>query len=93
MDWYIPITILPAVGLLIVSTTAQMMSLSAEIGGILSEKCTPFEHKLSGVKIKQLTRLTRATALLYISAACFVLAGIIGAILPADSMYIHSLHY
>ena len=84
MDWYIPITILPAVGLLIVSTTSQMMGVSIEIGDILSEKCTLFEHKLSGLKIKQLTRLTRATALLYVSAACFVLAGILGAILPEE---------
>lgn len=84
MDWYIPITILPAVGLLIVSTTAQMMGLSTEIGGILSKKCTLFEHKISELKIKQLTRLTRSTALLYVSAACFVLAGILGAILTED---------
>ena len=84
MDWYIPITILPAVGLLIVSTTSQMMGLSNEIGGILSERCTHFEHKLSDLKIKQLTRLTRSTALLYISAACFVLSGILGAILPKE---------
>ncbi len=91
MDWYIPITILPAVGLLIVSTTAQMMGLSTEIGGILSEKCTHFEHKISGLKIKQLTRLTRATALLYVSAACFVLAGILGAILPEEMGMIEEL--
>ena len=84
MDWYIPITILPAVGLLIVSTTAQMMAVSTEIGGILSDRCTLFEHKLSGLKIKQLERLTRSTALLYISAACFVLAGILGAIIPVE---------
>ncbi len=32
----------------------------------------------------QLTRLTRSTALLYVSAACFVLAGILGAILPEE---------
>lgn len=82
MDWYIPITIFPAVGLLILSTTAQMMGLSSEIGGILSEKCTEFEHEISGLKIKQLTRLTRATTLLYVSAACFVLSGILGAVLP-----------
>jgi hypothetical protein len=81
MDWYIPITILPAVGLLILSTTAQMMGLSSEIGGILSEKCSEFEYKISGLKIKQLTRLTRATTLLYVSAACFVLSGILGAVL------------
>ncbi len=85
MDWYIPITILPAVSLLILSTTSQMMNLSTEIGGILSDKCTHFEHKISGLKIKQLTKLTRATTLLYLSAACFVLAGIFGAILPEDS--------
>lgn len=82
MDWYIPITILPAVGLLIVSTTSQMMGLSTEIGSLLSKKCSPFQHKISDLKIKQLTRLTRSTALLYISAACFVLSGILGAILP-----------
>ncbi|MFK7808024.1 MAG: hypothetical protein AB8F74_09520 [Saprospiraceae bacterium] len=84
MDWYIPITILPAVGLLIVSTTAQMMNLSSEIGNILSDKCSHFDHKLSGLKIQQLSRLTKATALLYIAAACFVLAGILGAVLPED---------
>ena len=84
MDWYIPITILPAVGLLILSTTAQMMGLSTEIGGILSKKCSSFEHKVSELKIIQLTRLTRSTALLYVSAACFVLAGILGALLTED---------
>lgn len=82
MDWYIPITILPAVGLLIVSTTAQMMGISTEIGQILAQDCSVSEHQLSAKKIQQLTRLTRATALLYISAGCFVLAGIIGAVLP-----------
>ncbi len=82
MDWYIPITIFPAAGLLILSTTAQMMNLSAEIGGILSGRCTLFEHKISALKIKQLRLLTRATTLLYVSAACFVLSGILGAMLP-----------
>ena len=85
MDWYIPITILPAVGLMIMSTTAQMVALSGEVGNLLSgDSCSPFEHKIAGLKIKQLTRLTRATAFLYISAACFVLAGILGAILTEE---------
>lgn len=80
MDWYIPITILPGVGMLILSTVTQMMSLSAEIGEILKNKCTPFQHKISHQKIKQLRKLTIASALLYISAGCFVLSGIIGAL-------------
>ena len=78
MEWYIPITILPGVGMLILSTTSQMMTLSAEIGGLLSNKCTPFQHDISDRKIKQLNRLTVSAALLYISSACFVLAGIAG---------------
>ena len=84
MDWYIPLTILPVVALLILSTTAQLMGLSSEIGGILSDHCTAFEHKATNLRIKQLTRLTRATVLLYLSAACFVLAGILSAIIPKE---------
>ncbi|MCG8331795.1 MAG: hypothetical protein MI974_29180 [Chitinophagales bacterium] len=84
MEWYIPITILPAVGMLILSTTGQMMALSNEIAGLLGVKCTPFQHEVSDLKIVQLNRLTRAAALLYVSAACFVLSGILGAILPEN---------
>lgn len=80
MEWYIPITILPGVGMLILSTTGQMMNLSSEIGGLLAKKCTPFQHQISDKKIKQLNRLTVSTTLLYISSACFVLSGIFGAI-------------
>ncbi len=80
MEWYLPITILPAVGLLIMSTVPQMIAVSAEINDLLSGKCTPFQHKISDEKIKQLGLLTRAIALLYFSAGCFVLAGVIGRI-------------
>jgi len=34
MEWYLPITVLPAVGLLIMSTTGQMMNLSMEVGSL-----------------------------------------------------------
>ncbi|MEM1220617.1 MAG: hypothetical protein AAGH79_16970 [Bacteroidota bacterium] len=87
MEWYIPITILPGVGMLILSTTGQMMTLSAEIGNMLSDRCSPFQHEVSDMKIKQLNRLTKSAALLYISAACFVLSGVLGAIIPMDFMY------
>ena len=82
MEWYIPITILPGVGMLILSTTGQMMTLSAEIGALLATKCSPFQHQISDMKIKQLNRLTKSAALLYVSAACFVLSGILGALIP-----------
>ncbi|MEM9143965.1 MAG: hypothetical protein AAGA86_13330 [Bacteroidota bacterium] len=78
-DWYLPITILPGLGMLILSTTSQMMTLSAEIGSLLHEKCTPFQHRISDKKIKQLGLLTRASVLLYLAAGLYVLSGILGA--------------
>ncbi|MEM9885882.1 MAG: DUF2721 domain-containing protein [Bacteroidota bacterium] len=84
MEWYIPITILPGVGMLIMSTTGQMMSLSNEIESLLSKKCSPFQHKISHKKIAQLSRLTKAATLLYLSSACFVLSGILGALLGTE---------
>lgn len=86
MDWYFPITLLPAVGLLIMSTTAQMMNLSAEIGSILQQKSTPLLHKVSDMKIRQLGRLTKSVTLLYVSAAFFTLSGLMGAILEKDML-------
>ncbi|MFT4761731.1 MAG: hypothetical protein ACI9XO_003110 [Paraglaciecola sp.] len=80
MEWYIPITILPAISLLILSTTNQMMNLSSEIGQLLASKCSSFQHEISDLKIKQLGRLTKAATLLYTSAAFFVLSGLMVAI-------------
>jgi hypothetical protein len=77
MEWYIPITILPAAGILILSTTNQMMTLSNEIGHLLAEKCSPFQHNIADLKLLQLKKLTRAATFLYMAAACFVLAGLI----------------
>ncbi len=77
MEWYLPITILPAIGILIMSTTAQMMNLSGEIGNLLSGKCSAFELEISEMKINQLGRLTRSVTLLYVSAASFTLSGLI----------------
>lgn len=77
MDWYLPITILPASGLLIMSTTTQMLGLSNEIGAMLAVKCTPFQHRVADLKIQQLGRLTKAATSLYLSAACFVLSGLL----------------
>lgn len=96
MDWYLPITIIPGLGMLILSTTSQMMTLSSEIGNLLSSKCTEFQHKISDRKIKQLGLLTRASALLYLATGIYVLSGILGVIfenksildLPSITLYI-----
>ncbi len=86
-EWYLPITILPALGMLILSTTSQMMALSAEINKLLQEKCTDFQHLISSKKLKQLGLLTRAGALLYLASGIYVLSGILGALFETESFF------
>ncbi|QCD62503.1 hypothetical protein [Tenacibaculum maritimum] len=86
-QWYLPITILPAIGMLIMSTTSQMMALSTEINLLLSKKCTDFQHLISAKKLKQLGLLTRSSALLYLAAGIYVLSGISGAVLKNESFF------
>ncbi|MBO6605820.1 hypothetical protein [Psychroserpens sp.] len=86
-EWYLPITILPALGMLILSTTSQMMTLSNEINGLLQQKCTDFQHLISSKKLKQLGLLTRAGTLLYLASGIYVLSGILGALLETNSFF------
>ncbi|MDW3652383.1 MAG: hypothetical protein R8P61_35225 [Bacteroidia bacterium] len=83
MEWYIPITILPGIGMIIISTVNQMLSLSNEVGTLLNEDCSSFQHFIADKKIRQLGLLTKAMTLLYIAAASFVLSGILGVASPA----------
>lgn len=85
MIWYLPITIIPGLGMLILSTVTQMLNLSSEINTLVSEKCTAFQHELSARKIKQLGLLTRASALLYLATGSYVLSGILGVIFESES--------
>ena len=86
MNWYLPITIIPGLGMLILSTTSQMMTLSSEIGNLLSNKCSLYQHKISERKIKQLGLLTRASALLYLATGCYVLSGILGVVFETEAI-------
>ena len=87
MNWYLPITIIPGIGLLILSTITQMLNLSTEISGLVSSTCSKFQHTISARKIKQLGLLTRATAMLYVATGCYVLSGIVGVIYKNDAAW------
>ncbi|PHR27351.1 MAG: hypothetical protein COA38_13450 [Fluviicola sp.] len=91
MEWYLPITILPGLGMLIFSTTSQMMTISTEVGGLLSNKCSDFDHNIAKLKIKQIKRLTYASTLLYVAAGSYTLSGIIGAVLSQYNAISHSI--
>ena len=86
MNWYLPITIIPGLGMLILSTVTQMLNLSSEINGLITQKCSAFQHEISERKIKQLGLLTRANALLYLATGSYVLSGILGVVFESESI-------
>lgn len=72
-NWYIPITILPGIALLILSTSSLMIALSGEIRQRIETK---MERATTSRKLRQLKLLGRALVCFYIGAACMVGAGI-----------------
>ena len=77
-EWYLPITILPGVGLLVLSTSNIGLNLSSEIASLIKEDCSANESLIEK-KIDQMTKLSRALVCLYLSAASLVLSGILKA--------------
>ncbi|MFT5891363.1 MAG: uncharacterized BrkB/YihY/UPF0761 family membrane protein [Dokdonia sp.] len=77
-DWYIPITIIPGIGLLILSTSNMMVTLSSEINTLIHG-----EDKNEAIikrKLVQLKLLNRAMVLFYIAIASLVTAALIAGI-------------
>lgn len=74
-EWYIPITILPGICLLILSSSNIMIDLSREIKSLISEN--EEESMLIERKLKQLKLINRAMAFLYLSVAFFVLSALL----------------
>ncbi len=75
-QWYIPITILPGICLLILSTSSLLIALNGEIFELCRDQT---QIEVVRKKIAQLERLSKAMVLLYISAALMVLSGILSA--------------
>ena len=78
MEWYAPLTVLPAIGLIIMSTTNFIVALNNEIVE-MEMSDTPNETVII-LKLAQLRRLGLANASLYASSLCFLLAGLSSAV-------------
>lgn len=85
MEWYGPLTILPAIGLLILSTSNFIISLNNEIFELEKDKDQYKEVILS--KITQLKKLGVANACLYASALLFMVAGIFKAFMASETLF------
>lgn len=80
MEWYLPITIIPGVGVLIVSTTNQVIALNIDIAQMIANKTCTQEAQIFAIKNKQLRSLAKATELFYIASALYVFSGLSGAL-------------
>lgn len=78
MDWYVPLTVLPAVALIILSTSNFLIALNGEIYQL--EKSENVSDWVIEKKIKQLRNLGFANILLYASALFFMFSALIMAI-------------
>jgi hypothetical protein len=75
-NWYLPITIVPGIGLLILSTSNLMVTLTNELSGYIKEQSK--NESIILKKLVQLKTLNRAMVLFYIAVACLAISGLIG---------------
>lgn len=83
MEWYFPITIIPGIALLILSTTSLILGLNAELTQ-LSEEKKRFEI-IVDQKIIQLKRISFAVFWLYMGIFLFLISGM-GAAMVEDTI-------
>jgi hypothetical protein len=75
-NWYLPMTILPGIGLLILSTSNLMITLSNEVASLIKEKEMP--ESIISRKLIQLKTLNRAMVFFYIAVAFLAITGVLG---------------
>jgi len=75
-NWYVPITIVPGIGLLILSTSNLMVALSNEINNLVLD--SSHETGIISRKLSQLKTLNRALVFFYIAVAVLAIAGLSG---------------
>jgi len=76
MAWYVPLTIIPGIGLLILSTTHLIVSLNAEISTLKKDREEGVDT-IVRLKLAQLTRLSIAVSFKYLGVLFFLLSGVV----------------
>ena len=79
MQWYIPITIIPGIGLIIISTSNLLIALNTEVSA-LNRKREIF-GEIIALKIGQMKRLNWAMVFLYTGILCFLLSGLLAVLI------------
>ena len=84
MEWYIPFTIMPGIGLIILSTSNILLNLNAEITQLRKEEDEALCEIIIPRKLAQLKRLSWSIVLQYVGMFLFLLSGILAALWPAQ---------
>jgi hypothetical protein len=85
MEWYLPMTIIPGVGLIIMSTSHMLMGLSNEI--TVLEEATRCRVDIIKAKLGQLKRLSVALVFQYLAVLFLLFSGIIKSTIPEINMF------
>lgn len=75
--WYLPLTIVPGIGLIILSTSNLMVALSNELDKLIS---TCKDDTIINRKLTQLKLLNKAMVCFYVAIALLLISGIIAGI-------------
>ena len=78
MEWYLPMTIIPGIGLIILSTSNIMLALNSEINKLEMEKGPKIDIIRS--KLSQLKRLSISIVFQYCGVLLFLIAGVLKSI-------------
>jgi hypothetical protein len=90
MEWYIPITFLPAIGLLILSSSNLLIALNDELDQL---KKNNHLAEIYTDKVLQLKRLTLTLNTFYIAASFFTISALIGAFSAKFNWTLFSMDY
>lgn len=85
MQWIIPVTVLPGIALIVLSTSNLVISLNKEIAGLNKDKEKYVE--IIRLKLIQLKRLNWSLVLLYIGILLFLSSGVSGALAEPENSY------
>lgn len=80
MDWYVPMTIVPGVSLIIISTSTIILSLNSEIS--LLESQPEKNLQIIQAKLSQLKRVSLSIVFQYVGVFLFLISGILKSMLP-----------
>lgn len=83
MEWYIPLTIIPGIGFIILSTSNIMLALNTEITQLCKEHSN---DAVIDLKLAQLKRVSISIVLQYMGILLFLITGMVTSVMEVSEM-------